>query len=533
MSEFNNDFFSDGSGQNYSSGGYNGYNPYAGGSVGNGNNEHNDPGRKKKNKKKGNGRKWGGIIAAALVFGLVAGTTTYGVNRAANAIGGNPSASVSASSSSEEASADSSTSVSSSSDRTSGNNSSAVTGDLASTGAADSESSSSSDTSSGSDSGTSVEKVAADAMPAMVTISTMSVQEMQSFFGGSQEYKVEGAGTGVILEINDDEVLIATNNHVVTGAQTVSVGFIDESVASAEIKGTDTNTDLAVVAVKTSDLSDSTKSQIKAITIGDSDDLKLGQQVVAIGNALGYGQSVTSGYVSALNRELELSDGTNTYNSTGLIQTDAAINSGNSGGALLNMNGELVGINEAKSSSTSDGATVDNMGFAIPINKAQPILQNLMTQTTRTKVAEDERGYLGVNITDVTSDLSQIYDVPQGVVLTNVPDGSAAAEAGLKKGDIITALDGQNVSTSTALTEQLEYYAAGDQVTVTYQTRDDSGNYSEATATVTLESQSDAQSQVQQSQNTQSYGGDSGSSSDSSYQQSGGSLYDFFQRMMP
>ena len=215
-------------------------------------------------------------------------------------------------------------------------------------------------------------------MPSLVTISTLSVQEMQSFFGGTRQYEAEGAGTGVIVAENDDTIYIATNNHVIEGATQISVGFADESVVSGQIVGTDTDNDLAVVAVSKSDLSDSTKSQISVIKIGDSDQMALGDQVVAIGNALGYGQSVTSGYISALNRDLQLSDGQNVYNSTGLIQTDAAINAGNSGGALLNMNGELIGINEAKGSSTSGGATVDNMGYAIPMAKAIPILQNII-----------------------------------------------------------------------------------------------------------------------------------------------------------
>ena len=235
-----------------------------------------------------------------------------------------------------------------------------------------------SETTSGSGGTQTVAEVAAEDMPSLVTISTLSVQEMQSFFGGTRQYEAEGAGTGVIVAENDDTIYIATNNHVIEGATQISVGFADESVVSGQIVGTDTDNDLAVVAVSKSDLSDSTKSQISVIKIGDSDQIALGDQVVAIGNALGYGQSVTSGYISALNRDLQLSDGQNVYNSTGLIQTDAAINAGNSGGALLNMNGELIGINEAKGSSTSSGATVDNMGYAIPMAKAIPILQNII-----------------------------------------------------------------------------------------------------------------------------------------------------------
>lgn len=295
-------------------------------------------------------KRWIGILSGGLVFGLAAGATSYGVNAAAqlrNSTSTESTASLAAGTAT-------------------GTNGDSATAELAS------------ETASGSTGTQTVAEVAAEDMPSLVTISTLSVQEMQSFFGGTQQYEAEGAGTGVIVAENDDTIYIATNNHVIEGATQISVGFADESVASGQIVGTDTDNDLAVVAVSKSDLSDSTKSQISVIKIGDSDQMALGDQVVAIGNALGYGQSVTSGYISALNRDLQLSDGQNVYNSTGLIQTDAAINAGNSGGALLNMNGELIGINEAKGSSTSSGATVDNMGYAIPMAKAIPILHNII-----------------------------------------------------------------------------------------------------------------------------------------------------------
>lgn len=295
-------------------------------------------------------KRWIGIISGGLVFGLAAGVTSYGVNAAAQL----------RNSSSTESTA------SLAAGTATGTNGDSSTAELAS------------ETTSGSGGTQTVAEVAAEDMPSLVTISTLSVQEMQSFFGGTRQYEAEGAGTGVIVAENDDTIYIATNNHVIEGATQISVGFADESVVSGQIVGTDTDNDLAVVAVSKSDLSDSTKSQISVIKIGDSDQIALGDQVVAIGNALGYGQSVTSGYISALNRDLQLSDGQNVYNSTGLIQTDAAINAGNSGGALLNMNGELIGINEAKGSSTSGGATVDNMGYAIPMAKAIPILQNII-----------------------------------------------------------------------------------------------------------------------------------------------------------
>lgn len=295
-------------------------------------------------------KRWIGIISGGLVFGLAAGVTSYGVNAAAQLR--NSSSTVST--------------ASLAAGTATGTNGDSSTAELAS------------ETTSGSGGTQTVAEVAAEDMPSLVTISTLSVQEMQSFFGGTRQYEAEGAGTGVIVAENDDTIYIATNNHVIKGATQISVGFADESVVSGQIVGTDTDNDLAVVAVSKSDLSDSTKSQISVIKIGDSDQIALGDQVVAIGNALGYGQSVTSGYISALNRDLQLSDGQNVYNSTGLIQTDAAINAGNSGGALLNMNGELIGINEAKGSSTSSGATVDNMGYAIPMAKAIPILQNII-----------------------------------------------------------------------------------------------------------------------------------------------------------
>ena len=275
-------------------------------------------------------KRWIGIISGGLVFGLAAGVTSYGVNAAAQLRNSSSTAST----------------ASLAAGTATGTNGDSSTAELAS------------ETTSGSGGTQTVAEVAAEDMPSLVTISTLSVQEMQSFFGGTRQYEAEGAGT--------------------EGATQISVGFADESVVSGQIVGTDTDNDLAVVAVSKSDLSDSTKSQISVIKIGDSDQIALGDQVVAIGNALGYGQSVTSGYISALNRDLQLSDGQNVYNSTGLIQTDAAINAGNSGGALLNMNGELIGINEAKGSSTSSGATVDNMGYAIPMAKAIPILQNII-----------------------------------------------------------------------------------------------------------------------------------------------------------
>ena len=250
--------------------------------------------------------------------------------------------------------------------------------------------------------------------------------------------------------------------------------------------------DLAVVSVKLSDISDDTMSQIKIATIGDSDQLQLGDQVVAIGNALGYGQSVTSGYVSALDRELTLTNESGeTITSSGLIQTDAAINAGNSGGALLNMNGELIGINEAKSSSTSTGASVDNVGFAIPINKAQESLQQLMTLETREKVSEDQASYIGITGQDVSSEVTELYNVPEGVVVASVEEGGPAEQAGIQEGDIITGFDGRTITSMTQLQDTLQYYAAGETVDIVIQ-RSDNGGYTEQTVTITLGSASES-----------------------------------------
>ena len=404
------------------------------------------------------GKKWVTVVAMALVFGLIAGGTMFGVNAAGNYLAGNDS----------------------SSDQ------------VGQTQTTSSDSNSSS--SDGSGQGT-VAEVAKNAMPSVVTISTMSVEEMRSFFGGTQQYEVEGAGTGVIVGENDTELLIATNNHVVEGATSLSVGFIDEESVEGEVKGTDVNNDLAVVSVKLSDIPEDTMNQIKIATVGDSDDLQLGDQVVAIGNALGYGQSVTSGYVSALDRDLTLTDQSGTtINSTGLIQTDAAINEGNSGGALLNMKGELIGINEAKSSSTSTGAAVDNIGFAIPIDKAEESLQQLMNLKTREKVDASQASYLGIRGEDVSAEASELYGIPAGAVITEVVENGPADQAGVKKGDILTELDGRSISSMAQLQDVLQYYAAGETVDLVVQ-RSDNGEYQAQTLSITLGSADDAQNQ--------------------------------------
>ena len=345
-----------------------------------------------------------------------------------------------------------------------------------------------------------VAAVAQASMPSVVAITTVSVQEIPSFFGySSHQYKSASTGSGIIVGDNDDELLIATNNHVVDGATTLSVCFIGDDVANAEtetvnagdngdlnvedavsakIKGTDADNDLAVVAVKKSDIPEDTLNQIKIAQIGSSDDLAVGQQVVAIGNALGYGQSVTSGWISALNRTISTDDGTN---STGLIQTDAAINPGNSGGALLNMKGELIGINSTK---YADSA-VEGMGYAIPISKAKPILEELMNRETREKVDSSKKGYLGVSLANLTTEAIEMYNMPTGAFVRSVEDDSPAQEAGICKGDIIVKFDGQKVSDGDDLLDKLQYYKSGEKIEAVI-ARATNGEYEENTIELTL-----------------------------------------------
>ena len=345
-----------------------------------------------------------------------------------------------------------------------------------------------------------VAAVAQASMPSVVAITTVSVQEIPSFFGySSRQYKSASTGSGIIVGDNDDELLIATNNHVVDGATTLSVCFIGDDVANAEtetvnagdngdlnvedavsakIKGTDADNDLAVVAVKKSDIPEDTLNQIKIAQIGSSDDLAVGQQVVAIGNALGYGQSVTSGWISALNRTISTDDGTN---STGLIQTDAAINPGNSGGALLNMKGELIGINSAK---YADSA-VEGMGYAIPISKAKPILEELMNRETREKVDSSKKGYLGVSLASLTTEAIEMYNMPTGAFVRNVENDSPAQEAGICKGDIIVKFDRQKVSDGDDLLDKLQYYKSGEKIEAVI-ARATNGEYEENTIELTL-----------------------------------------------
>ena len=322
--------------------------------------------------------------------------------------------------------------------------------------------------------GMDVSTIAENVMPSVVAINISAIVEQQGMFGYTQQYEAEGSGSGIIISENDSELLMVTNNHVVSDATTVNVTFADGESYEAQVKSTDSDTDLAIVVVKLSDIKESTMNQIKIATIGDSDSLKVGEQVVAIGNALGYGQSVTTGIVSAKDR-------TNSTNTTPLIQTDAAINPGNSGGALLNMKGEVIGINSSKYSDT----TVEGMGYAIPITAVQDRLDDLMNRQTREKVSEEEKGYLGISCQTVSSDVSEVYGIPAGVLVAEVQSGSAAEKAGIKKNYVITKIDGQSISSAEELTEKLNYYKSGETVPITYEYMKNN-EYTEKTVDVTL-----------------------------------------------
>ena len=338
-----------------------------------------------------------------------------------------------------------------------------------------------------------VSDIAAEGMKSVVSITTKSVQDVQNYlgyygFGGSQGFttqqEVEGSGSGIIVGKNDDNLLIATNYHVVEGAETLSVGFCDSTACEAKVKGYDSEKDLAVVAVSLDDIDSDTMDAITIATIGNSDDLKVGAQVVAIGNALGYGQSVTTGIVSAKNRQLNSDDTVGDYDSdsnsaTNLIQTDAAINPGNSGGALLNMNGEVVGINSAKLASTE----VEGIGYAIAISDVTDTLEQLMNETPRDKV--DNHGVLGITGMSVSDEASQYYGVPEGVLVSEVTDGGAADKAGIKEKSIITEFDGKRVRSIDELVSRLEYYEPGEEVEVTLEVAD-GDSYKEKKVTVTL-----------------------------------------------
>lgn len=410
--------------------------------------------KKQPGKRNGNGARWakkiGAVALSAVLFGGVAGGVFTGVTYATGAT-------AKAQSTQTDSSKQETTKITLQTTTSSGSTGSSASGQ----------------------SSLDVSSIAKNAMPSIVAITNKSVQEVQDYFSmfsrgsGTQEQEVESQGSGIIIGQNDSELLIATNNHVVEDADTLSVCFVDDQAYEATVKGTDADNDLAVIAVKLSDISDDTMSQIKIAEIGDSDQLQVGEQVVAIGNALGYGQSVTTGIVSAVNRQLEDSDSEN-----GFIQTDAAINPGNSGGALLSANGEVIGINSVKYSDTS----VEGIGYAIPINTAAPIINDLITKE---KVDESDSAYLGIVGVDVTDDVAKTYNMPSGVYVAQVTGGSAAEQAGIQKGDIITEFDGKQIGSMEELSSTMEYYKAGTTVDVKIE-RSTNGEYQEQTISVTL-----------------------------------------------
>lgn len=368
--------------------------------------------------------------------------------------------------------------------------------------ASDSKSDTGKDTGSTAKGSLDVSEIVSEALPSIVSITTKSVQEVQNYFGmygmygyapQQQEQEVEGSGSGIIVGKNDDELLIATNYHVVEGADTLSVAFTDGNAVEASVKGFDEERDLAVVSVSLDDVEDDTMDAVSIANIGSSDDLKVGEQVVAIGNALGYGQSVTTGIVSAKNRRMDSDNNTVTDGSddssdgVNLIQTDAAINPGNSGGALLNMKGEVVGINSAKLASTE----VEGMGYAIAISDVTDILQNLMNETSRDKLDDSEHGVLGIKGSSVSSEAVQMYGIPAGVFVKEVTEGGAADKAGLKANSVITEFNGKAVSSIDQLSEYLSYYEPDEEVELTVQVPHGT-SYKEETVKVTLDENTDA-----------------------------------------
>ena len=391
--------------------------------------------------------RWAKLAGSAVAFGVIASCTFMGVNAVAGKyFGTNTTQQTSSSKATTSKNSDSSSTLKLS------QSSSTVTSD--------------------------VSDIVNNAMPSVVAITNMSVQEVQSYFGGTQQQESTSCGSGIIIGKNDSELLIVTNNHVVEGAEALTVSFANETSVEASIKGTDSSKDLAVVAVPLDSIDDDTMNAISIITLGDSDKLQVGEPVIAIGNALGYGQSVTTGIVSALDRNLDMEG----FDSK-LIQTDAAINPGNSGGALLNANGELIGINTAKVNANA----VEGMGYAIPISDATSVIENLMNRETRTKVDKSEQGFLGIEGYDVTSEKAEMYSIPTGVFVRSVEDGSAADKAGITAECIITKFDGITIDSMSTLQSQMQYFKAGDKVEVVIEVPNKSGTkYEEKTVTVTL-----------------------------------------------
>ena len=395
-------------------------------------------------------RKAAGITAAAVLFGTVAGGVMTGVNYVGARLTGLSDITASASAETEGT----------------------TTAQIPETKAA-SDGQSTTPVSTVTD----VSSIAEKAMPSLVAINDTMTVEQNNFFGMPQTYQAQSSGSGIIVGQNDTELLVATNNHVVSGATDMKVTFTDSTQVAAAVKGTDSATDLAIIAVKLSDIPSDTMSKIKVSTLGDSDNVKVGEQVIAIGNALGYGQSLTVGYISALDREITDENGIqHTY-----IQTDAAINPGNSGGALLDLNGNVIGINAAKNASTE----VEGMGFAIPISKAQEILNNLMTKKTREAVDESAQGYLGIQGTNIDANASKEYGMPVGIYVYKIVEGGAAANSDLKEKDIITKFDGQSVTNMEELKQMLTYYEGGSTVELTVQSLVN-GAYVEHNVQITL-----------------------------------------------
>lgn len=388
-----------------------------------------------KKKKGGNSKKWLSIVSGGLVFGIVACAAFQAGNIIVDRVTGGETKEVRQTSTTTRLNQTSST----------------VTSD--------------------------VSGIVEQAMPSIVSITNMSIQEVQNFFGQTQEQESESLGSGIIIQQSDTELLIATNNHVVEGADTLTVTFVDEENVEANIKGTDPSKDLAIVAVPLESIKDSTMETIAIATLGDSNEVQVGEPAIAIGNALGYGQSVTTGIISATNRQIDM-DGFDSE----LIQTDAAINPGNSGGALLNANGAVIGINTAKINSS----VAEGMGYAIPISDASEVLTNLMNRETRERVSDEARGYLGITGQDVSSDIGEAYNMPTGVYISEVTKGSGAEQAGLSRGSIITGMEGVTIDSMETLQDQLSYYAVGETVELTVQVPASGGEYEEQTVSVTL-----------------------------------------------
>ena len=388
-----------------------------------------------KKKKGGNSKKWLSIVSGGLVFGIVACAAFQAGNIIVDRVTGGETKEVRQTSTTTQLNQTSST----------------VTSD--------------------------VSGIVEQAMPSIVSITNMSIQEVQNFFGQTQEQESESLGSGIIIQQSDTELLIVTNNHVVEGADTLTVTFVDEENVEANIKGTDPSKDLAIVAVPLESIKDSTMETIAIATLGDSNEVQVGEPAIAIGNALGYGQSVTTGIISATNRQIDM-DGFDSE----LIQTDAAINPGNSGGALLNANGAVIGINTAKINSS----VAEGMGYAIPISDASEVLTNLMNRETRERVSDEARGYLGITGQDVSSDIGEAYNMPTGVYISEVTKGSGAEQAGLSRGSIITGMEGVTIDSMETLQDQLSYYAVGETVELTVQVPASGGEYEEQTVSVTL-----------------------------------------------